>query len=386
MFGTEIPVGQEFSFKGQKIAVFTWHGATIRVKGKPEVAYQESDTPMATYLNAHGILEARRQRAKESTGKEQELQGPRVLLAGPVDVGKSSVSKILINYAVKKGWAPVMVDLDIGQGNLTVPGTISAVPVEAPIDILRGYPQEIPLVYQFGHTSPTENAEHYKYLVKRVAEVLDARCKASEHARCSGMVINTMGWVEGLGYALLLDAAMTLKVDVILVVGQERLYSVLKAEQSLKGKEIVKLPKSGGVVTRDRDYRQKSRQMRIKEYFYGHEEEFMPHSQSVPIEALKAYRLLKKQSASDHALPVGQVAEHKTLTVAPMDSTKDLMHTILAVSHASTVEEIAAENVAGFIYVSDIDPTNNRLTYLAPCPGPLPGKYLLGGTLKAYFE
>lgn len=386
VFGTEIAVGQELCLKGQKLAIFTWHGATIQVTGKPEVAYQENDTPMASYLNVHGILEARRQKAKASTGKEKELQGPRVLLAGPVDVGKSSIAKILVNYAVKSGWSPVMIDLDIGQGNLTVPGTIAAVPVESPIDIVRGYPMEIPLVYQYGHLTPTENPDHYKYLVGEMGQLLDARCKASEHARCSGMVINTMGWIEGLGLTLLVEAAKALSVDVILVIGQERLYSVLKGKASLQGIDIVKVPKSGGVVSRGKDYRQKSRQMRIKEYFYGHEQEFSPHSQNVPFESLKAYRVEKPKTASNHALPVGQVVEHSALTVVPMDSSKDLMHTLLAVSHASKLEEIAAQNIAGFIYVSDIDTTNNRLTYLAPCPGPLPGKFLLGGTLKAYFE
>lgn len=49
-------------------------------------------------------------------------------------------------------------------------------------------------------------------------------------ARASGIVINTMGWVEGLGYQLLLHSCKTLKVDVILVVGQERLYSQMAAE------------------------------------------------------------------------------------------------------------------------------------------------------------
>jgi len=34
------------------------------------------------------------------------------------------------------------------------------------------------------------------------------------------MVINTMGWVEGLGYELLLNAIETYKANVVLVLGQ----------------------------------------------------------------------------------------------------------------------------------------------------------------------
>lgn len=44
------------------------------------------------------------------------------------------------------------------------------------------------------------------------------------------MVINTMGWVDGLGYELLLHAVAALRADVVLVVGQDRLYSQLSSE------------------------------------------------------------------------------------------------------------------------------------------------------------
>ena len=38
-----------------------------------------------------------------------------VMVAGPVDVGKSTLCKLLSNYAVRLGRRPVFVDLDVGQ-------------------------------------------------------------------------------------------------------------------------------------------------------------------------------------------------------------------------------------------------------------------------------
>lgn len=38
-----------------------------------------------------------------------------VLVVGPTDVGKSSVCKILLNYAVRMGRQPCFIDLDVGQ-------------------------------------------------------------------------------------------------------------------------------------------------------------------------------------------------------------------------------------------------------------------------------
>ena len=39
-------------------------------------------------------------------------------------------------------------------------------------------------------------------------------------------------------------------------------------------------------------------------------------------------------------------------------------------------------DVAGFIYVTEVDMTNKRFTYLAPGPGELPSRNLLTGSLK----
>lgn len=57
------------------------------------------------------------------------------MLVGPTDAGKSSLSKILLGYAVRMGYQPTFVDLDIGQGSITAPGVIGATPVDKPIDI-----------------------------------------------------------------------------------------------------------------------------------------------------------------------------------------------------------------------------------------------------------
>lgn len=82
------------------------------------------------------------------------VQGPRVIVVGPTDSGKSSLSMMLLNWASKQSWKPTFVDLDIGQGSITIPGCIAATPIEMPIDPVEGIPLEMPLVYFFGHTTP----------------------------------------------------------------------------------------------------------------------------------------------------------------------------------------------------------------------------------------
>ena len=59
-----------------------------------------------------------------------------------------------------------------------------------------------------------------------------------------------------------------LKVDVVIVLEQERLYNELKKSLPAKTK-VVLLPKSGGVVERSSGFRKESRDKRIHEYFFG---------------------------------------------------------------------------------------------------------------------
>ena len=65
---------------------------------------------------------------------------------------------------------------------------------------------------------------------------------------------------------------------------------------------------------------------------------------------------------------------------------RDIMQSLVAVSHASSPNELLTSNVAGFLYITNVDSTENTITYLAPCPGKLPGRFLLLGTLKFYLD
>jgi hypothetical protein len=42
---------------------------------------------------------------------------------------------------------------------------------------------------------------------------------------------------------------------------------------------------------------------------------------------------------------------------------------------------VGCSNVLGFIYITDVDVPRKKVTFVAPCPGPLPNKLLLAGSL-----
>jgi polyribonucleotide 5'-hydroxyl-kinase len=417
-------VNQKVALAQQKVALFSWHGATVEVEGRVDIAcapcrlahtrtlsltgtarsYVAGDTPMAMYVNVHAVLEERRKAAKsagpsvrgggwqlrggaspDETSARAQSDGPRVLIAGPADVGKSTLSRLLANYAVRSGWAPVLVDLDLGQGGITCPGTLAALPMDEPLPPGGGVPLEVALVYYFGAPSPADNPELFCHLTERLGAALEARHGAAPASRAAGAIINTCGWVEGVGKSLLVAAARALRADVVLVLGAERLHAELAA--ALPGVACVALRKSGGVVARPPEARRAARSTRTREYFYGPSAgpALCPHAVSCRFDELQLFRVGGGPRAPSSALPLGAQPAASPLRCAPVVPSLELLHSVLAVSHAESVAELLSANMAGFIHVTDVDMAARRITYLAPCSGPLPGKLLLVGSIK-WFE
>ena len=105
IFGAALPKKTPTTLPGGKHAIFSWRGATIEIAGETEMTYTaNASAPMTAYLNVDGVLQRRREAARAAG-----TPGPRVALVGPTDVGKSSVAKILCNYAQARSishWSP----------------------------------------------------------------------------------------------------------------------------------------------------------------------------------------------------------------------------------------------------------------------------------------
>lgn len=53
------------------------------------------------------------------------------MIVGETDSGKSTLANILTAYAVRLGRCPTFVDLDVGQGMITIPGAIAAAALDS---------------------------------------------------------------------------------------------------------------------------------------------------------------------------------------------------------------------------------------------------------------
>uniref|UniRef100_A0A8D9A2D8 Polyribonucleotide 5'-hydroxyl-kinase Clp1 n=1 Tax=Cacopsylla melanoneura TaxID=428564 RepID=A0A8D9A2D8_9HEMI len=308
IFGVELVKSKKYLFPiGAKGAVFTWHGCSITMKNaRKNMTYVSKDTtPMNYYMNVHIILEKQRDEAEKDSKR-----GPITMIVGPQDVGKSTLCHILLNYAVRMpglNRKPILIDLDVGQGQISVPGTLGALVIERPATIEDGFSMLAPIVYNFGHLTPTANMDLYQHCVERLWKSVDERMNKDAKTNASGIIINTCGWIKGDGFKCLLACAQRLRVDNILVLDQERLYQELKRDLP-KTTDVVLLHKSGGVVDRTRQHRSESRDKRIKEYFYGSRlKPFNPHSFDVKFGEVQIYKI-GAPVLPDSCMPLGVTA------------------------------------------------------------------------------
>ncbi|CAJ0828164.1 11102_t:CDS:10 [Entrophospora sp. SA101] len=317
IYGTEIAVGLEYEFTGRKVAVFTWHGS----------------------------LEQCREEAKE-----KNEQGPRVIIVGPEDVGKTSLSKILLSYAFRLGRQPIYVDLD---GSITMPGTLSATPITHLLDVEEGFGSSsttaptigssmIPIVYYYGYPDPGENVKLYKVLTSKLANSIKKRLEKDEYARISGLVIDTNGLIDNTGYDIIQHCVDAFDVNIIIVLGHERLYSDMARLYSDHSKiHVLKLAKSGGVVYQDKGFRRQVQMRKIREYFYGLPKvELSPCSTLINLNDVTIFRVGVGSLAPPSALPIGfdrRVSETQLVKVEPDDT---LRHSILAITASNSSDEI----------------------------------------------
>ncbi|KAL4931586.1 cleavage polyadenylation factor subunit CLP1 [Aspergillus undulatus] len=320
LFGTELAPSQIYTFSGAKAAIYTWHGCTLEVSAGDAVSgldgimtaattttpnasrgglgaggcqseYVADETPMVEYANVHFALEGLRAEAKAS-GKD----GPRVLILGPEDAGKTSLSKILTAYAVKVGREPIVVNLDPTEGMLSVPGTVTATAFRAMLDVEEGWgsspmsgpsavPVKLPLVYFYPMVNPLEaEGSVYRPIVSRLALSVMGRMAEDEDARETGIIVDTPGILsESRAGALeMINHIVTeFSITTILVIGSERLYSLMmknydnkpsssaSAAASDERISVVKLTKSGGCVGRDAAFMKAVRESQIRTYFFG---------------------------------------------------------------------------------------------------------------------
>ncbi|CAM5167138.1 unnamed protein product [Eretmochelys imbricata] len=144
---------------------------------------------------------------------EEDDGCPVILVCGPKSIGKSTFNRYLINLLLNHLPCVEYLECDLGQTEFTPPGCVSLINVSEPC---LGPPfthQRMPrkMVY-YGEASCDQDTERYIDTVKYVF---------NSYKKEVPLVINTMGWVKGVGLLLLIDIIRLLSPSHIVQISVE---------------------------------------------------------------------------------------------------------------------------------------------------------------------
>ena len=160
--------------------------------------------------------------------------------------------------------------------------------------------------------------------------------------------------------------------------------------------------------------RTKYRKSKIREYFYGRprlalpqassakptlgqSSSFSPVRQDLRLSSLRIIRAGGLELSEGMKLIGETEGTAEVLKISRAHVSNDLVNSILAVLHvgdenddenalegakSDIPQHLVHSNIAGFVWVVQVDSDRDILTVLAPCPGALPSKYLLVGSIK----
>jgi polyribonucleotide 5'-hydroxyl-kinase len=442
LWGVELALQKPYIIEGGfKAALFTWNGCIVDIECEHlEISYTSNETAAnVAYVNTHAQLEALRDEASIS-----QTEGPRVLIVGPPESGKSSLAKVLVAYATKLGRTPLWVDLDPADNGVSVPGTLAAVPMTGDAAVVETYATggipigTTPLV--LFHGSTTLQPELYKAQVTALADKIQKRFDLQQqqaaaaaaaansgednttnttnpvhNERSSGIIVNTNGWIQDEGFQLLLHTVTAMKIGVVLIMGHDRLYSMMSShikKQKLDNPpKIIKLPRSGGTVSRESAFLRQARSRSMKRYFYGdmidapaaaattgtsttttpaaRVPQLTPFLNQLSFHTITLYKL-SSIALSASLLPVGATQNTDSIQVQQVELSEALQHALLAVCHPNAVAAFAQSGrardlyeagVAGFCAVERVVMDTDTVHLLCPCAGSLPSQTLLVGDI-----
>lgn len=396
LFGSELAPSTTYTFSGTKGAVFTWHGCTLELQGEVESEYVGSETEaMVEWLNVHGMLETARDDAgigRESNG------GPRILIVGPDDSGKTSLLKCLTAWSLKMGRTPTVVNMDPREGLLSIPGSLTAVTMGSMLDVEDGWgsspvsgptgvPVKTPLVYHFPFVSPEDNTRMFKPLITRAALAVTSRLEEDEEAKQSGIIIDTPGSINQPkgNYELLMHIISEFSINVVLTLNSERLYNDMlrKFANPKSSDEVVhvfRILKSGGAVARDEGLMRQARQQQIKDYFFGDSRTSLnPHGQWWDFGDLTIYKAVDASASQsqlsfmpgmdyDDDSTSGQGSATVLEKATPSQGMVNAIMSVKFCSGSSSLDNIRDSCVMGFVYVAEVDDARKKVRFLAPHP------------------
>lgn len=362
ILGAPLELNVRYHFEHESVPIDIPSSARLDVDGS-YVCHQALLNAEISAL--HSVLDASRAAAEASAAKDNStsnrgdsLGGPRVLVVGDQNTGKTSLCRALLNMGTKDGkFGIAFVDVDVGQQSVSVPGSIATVFCESRVPVDDGFNSAMPLSFFFGDKVVTA-ASRKRYL--DLCACTSQACAAVGHARPSfgagGLIINTMGWVAELGRDILIELMSIFAVTHIIVTGgNSELERVLSDASMGRDLTVLRYGLQSSLMKRTATRLASYRTRQLAKYFRG--------TARMPLSVVRS------------VAKVADVSFLAALTLQPMAATDVRPLSVAAVSLADSADTAAEANVAGYVVIVEIG--RKYFSFLSPCAGDLPKPFLL---------
>ncbi|PBJ80853.1 pre-mRNA cleavage complex II Clp1 protein [Trypanosoma cruzi cruzi] len=317
----------------------------------------------------HALLDLARADATISNDVPREFhdkgpRGPRVLVVGNQNTGKSSLCRALANLATSdKKYGVALVDTDVGQQGIACPGSIATAFIEEYIPVDDGFNAMMPLIFFFGDKTVTASSrKRYLDLCAFTSQAIASVCMSRPQYAIGGVIVNTMGWTTGIGRDILFELISIFSITHVVVCGSdEELAEELRRAAIGHGITPLRYPKQPRLFHRGRSQLCESRTEQLLTYFKG--------TIRTPLSPYRGVAFVK------------DVYFLNALTLEVLSWQEVAPLSVAAVSWSDSLESVDEANIAGFIVLLEIG--KRFFSFLSPASGNLPKPFLLvSSTIK----
>ncbi|RNF09736.1 putative pre-mRNA cleavage complex II Clp1 protein [Trypanosoma rangeli] len=325
-------------------------------------------TATVDFLNSavddiHAVLDLARTEATMSNDASRDShdeapRGPRALIIGGQNTGKSSLCRALANLATcDKKYGVALVDADVGQQGIACPGSIATAFIENYIPVDDGFNTMMPLTFFFGDKIVNASSrKRYLDICAFAAQAIDSVCMSKPQYATGGVIVNTMGWTTGIGRDVLFELVSVFSITHVVVCGfEEDLAEEVRKTAVGRSITLLRYPKQPHIFERGPSELSESRTKQLVTYFKG--------TLRTPLSPYRGVAFVKDV----------QFVNALTLEVLSWQEVAPL--SLVAVSWSDSLESVDEANIAGFIVPLEIG--RKFFSFLSPASGSLPKPFLL---------
>ena len=274
-----------------------------------------------------------------------------ILVLGPTDSGKSSISALAANRSLLYGYRAGIIDADVGQADVGPPACVSATVVEKPILWLRELRAKY--IRFVGSITPQKVEDRI------IAGVVDLYHKLKYKDGVEVVVVDTDGWVQGINSVeYKAEIARYIGADAVIVMEDTKLHGMVSRVFGGLKCGVKLLPSPSVKRERDRSDRRSLRREAYQRYLTPLIEREL---------SVDKVSIMGSCIFAGDPLPMSQavsLAEQLGVPVLAASETYDTIYVVTSGQPRPQNVQSVAEKLGKQVYILDVNLARNALVSL----------------------